>query len=127
MSTKSTGVRKWPAHRFWHRVPTSKIDREVVYRNRNHEVIVAAGAIQSPALLQLSGVGDTNVLSSLSTTTRLNLKQVGKTLQEQTMNSLAANGNGFDFGGSGPTDAIAYPNIYEVVGSGAQALINRIK
>ncbi|KAF9023612.1 hypothetical protein BDZ89DRAFT_1162684 [Hymenopellis radicata] len=93
----------------------------------NREVIIAAGAIQSPALLQLSGVGDSNILSSLGITTRLDLKQVGKNLQEQTMNSLGANGNGFDFGGSGPSDAIAYPNIYEVLGSGAQASINKIR
>ena len=43
------------------------------------------------------------------------------------MNSLGANGNGFDTGGRGPTDAIAYPNIYQLFGSGADASVQKIK
>ncbi|KAF8915748.1 hypothetical protein CPB85DRAFT_1293119 [Mucidula mucida] len=93
----------------------------------NREVIVAAGAIQSPALLQLSGIGDSDVLSPLGITTQLELKQVGKHLQEQTMNSLGANGNGYDYGGQGPSDAIAYPNIYQVFGDDAQTSISKIQ
>lgn len=47
------------------------------------EVILAAGAIQTPALLQLSGVGDSSALGSLGVTTHVNLKTVGRNLQEQ--------------------------------------------
>ena len=47
------------------------------------EVILAAGAIQTPALLQLSGIGDSNVLGSIGITTLVDLKTVGKNLQEQ--------------------------------------------
>ena len=47
------------------------------------EVILAAGAIQTPALLQLSGIGDTKVLTPLGITTLLNMKTVGRNLQEQ--------------------------------------------
>ena len=43
------------------------------------------------------------------------------------MSSLGASGNGFDQGGRGPTDAIAYPNIYQTLGSNANATVNKIK
>ncbi|KAJ3862922.1 GMC oxidoreductase-domain-containing protein [Lentinula novae-zelandiae] len=79
------------------------------------EIIVAAGAIQSPALLQLSGIGDSSLLNSLDIGTNLDMKGVGRNLQEQTMNSLGAGGN-FDYGGEGPSDCIAYPNIHQVFG-----------
>ncbi|KAL0579083.1 hypothetical protein V5O48_002925 [Marasmius crinis-equi] len=91
------------------------------------EVIVAAGAIQSPALLQHSGIGDSQVLGPLGIQTLVDLKTVGKNLQEQTMNSLGAGGNGFDFGGRGPSDAIAYPNIHQVFGDKAEDSISKIK
>ncbi|KAF8961146.1 hypothetical protein BDZ97DRAFT_1940106 [Flammula alnicola] len=90
------------------------------------EVIVAAGAIQTPTLLQLSGIGDSDVLGPLGITTNIDLKSVGKNLQEQTMSTLGAGGNGFDEGGSGPTDAIAYPNLYQIFGSTANATVSRI-
>lgn len=30
------------------------------------------------------------------------------------MSTLGARGNGFDVGGQGPTDTIAYPNLYQI-------------
>ncbi|KZT24335.1 GMC oxidoreductase [Neolentinus lepideus HHB14362 ss-1] len=93
----------------------------------SREVIVAAGAIQSPALLQLSGIGDSSVLGPLGIQTLLNLSTVGKNLQEQTMDSLGAHGNGFNVDGNGPADAIAYPNIYQVFGDQAQSMVNQIQ
>lgn len=47
------------------------------------EVILAAGAIQTPALLQLSGIGDASVLGSIGIIPRINLKTVGRNFQEQ--------------------------------------------
>jgi choline dehydrogenase len=47
------------------------------------EVILAAGAIQTPALLQLSGIGDAKVLKPLGITALIDLKTVGRNLQEQ--------------------------------------------
>jgi choline dehydrogenase-like flavoprotein len=38
---------------------------------------------QTPALLQLSGIGDSSILGPLGITTKINLKTVGKNLQEQ--------------------------------------------
>jgi choline dehydrogenase-like flavoprotein len=50
------------------------------------EVILAAGAIQTPALLQLSGIGDPAHLGSLGIQTVVNLPTVGKNLQDQVRN-----------------------------------------
>ncbi|KAF8067051.1 hypothetical protein FPV67DRAFT_1562496 [Lyophyllum atratum] len=85
------------------------------------EVIVAAGAIMTPQLLQLSGVGDSAVLGPLNITTRIDLKTVGRNLQEQSQSALGARSNGFDLGGRGPSNAIAFPNLYELFGSSANA------
>jgi len=43
------------------------------------------------------------------------------------MNSLGANGNGFDPDGNGPSDAIAYPNIYQLFGSEASTKVAQIQ
>ncbi|KAJ7474773.1 hypothetical protein FB451DRAFT_1558052 [Mycena latifolia] len=114
---KASGVE----YAYW----TNSTTRYTAYARR--EVIIAAGAIQTPALLQLSGIGDSAVLGPLGITTQIDLKTVGKNLQEQTMNSLGANGNGFDTGGSGPSDAIAFPNIYQLFGSQASAKVSQIQ
>lgn len=82
--------------------------------NARREVIISAGAIQSPALLQLSGIGDSNTLRPLGINTLVDLKTVGKNLQMQIINRLGASGTNFDKGGTGPSNAIAYPNIYQV-------------
>ncbi|KAJ6628061.1 hypothetical protein B0H10DRAFT_2209738 [Mycena sp. CBHHK59/15] len=114
---KASGVE----YAYW----TNSTTRYNAYARR--EVIIAAGAIQTPALLQLSGIGDSSLLGPLGITTQIDLKTVGKNLQEQTMNSLGASGNGFDMGGSGPSDAIAYPNIYQLFGSQASTKVSQIQ
>ncbi|KAG8721074.1 hypothetical protein FRC09_008530 [Ceratobasidium sp. 395] len=91
------------------------------------EVILAAGAINTPALLQLSGIGDKSKLTGLGIKSVVDLPTVGKNLQEQTMNSLGADGNGFDVGGSGPSDCIAYPNLYQVFGSQGATIASQIQ
>ncbi|MDC0196335.1 GMC family oxidoreductase N-terminal domain-containing protein [Gammaproteobacteria bacterium] len=48
----------------------------------NRETIIAAGAYNSPQLLQLSGVGDANHLSHLGIKIVLDKKSVGKNLQD---------------------------------------------
>lgn len=46
------------------------------------EVILSAGAFKSPALLELSGIGDTAVLTDAGITTLLDLPGVGSNLQD---------------------------------------------
>ncbi|KAG6860207.1 hypothetical protein C0995_014264 [Termitomyces sp. Mi166 len=90
------------------------------------EVIVAAGAIQTPALLQLSGIGDSAVLGPLGIKTRIDIKTVGRNLQEQPMSTLGATSNGFDVGGRGPSNAIAFPNLSQVFGGQTNRTAQRI-
>ena len=43
------------------------------------------------------------------------------------MNSLGAKGNGFNKGGRGPGDAIAFPNIYQVFGNQANSKVSAMQ
>lgn len=83
--------------------------------NARKEVIVAAGAIGTPQLLQLSGIGDPKVLNPLGINTVVNLPTVGRNLQEQSMSTLAHSAkSSFNPDGSGPSDCIAYPSLKEL-------------
>lgn len=50
--------------------------------NANREIILSAGAINSPQLLQLSGIGDPERLQRLGIQTQLALPEVGRNLQD---------------------------------------------
>ncbi|KDN53554.1 GMC oxidoreductase [Tilletiaria anomala UBC 951] len=76
-------------------------------------VIVAAGAIRSPQFLELSGIGDSNIIEPLGIKTVVDLKGVGRNLQDQTMNTIGAAIKS-DFQGSGPSSTIAYPTIWQL-------------
>ncbi|KAL2256053.1 hypothetical protein VTK26DRAFT_2264 [Humicola hyalothermophila] len=51
----------------------------------NKEVILAAGAIMSPVLLQVSGIGPSPILKDLNVTVRVDLPGVGHNLQDHAM------------------------------------------
>ncbi len=51
-----------------------------VYARR--EVIISAGAVQSPQLLELSGIGNRTVLSKAGIPTRVHNPNVGENLQD---------------------------------------------
>lgn len=53
------------------------------------EVILAAGAIQSPQLLELSGIGRKDVLDRLGIDVKIDLPGVGENVQEHSMISTA--------------------------------------
>ncbi|KAJ5279272.1 hypothetical protein N7478_004644 [Penicillium angulare] len=57
----------------------------------SREVILAAGALKSPLLLELSGVGNPDILSKHGIETKINLPTVGENLQDQMNNGLAYN------------------------------------
>lgn len=57
--------------------------------NAKNEVILAAGGIHSPQILQLSGIGPTNVLSAANITTIVDLPGVGQNFQDHPMLSIA--------------------------------------
>lgn len=62
--------------------------REETWRARR-EVIVSAGAIESPKLLMLSGIGDGAALQALGIEPRVHAPEVGKNLQDHFMVRMA--------------------------------------
>ncbi|KZV75303.1 GMC oxidoreductase [Peniophora sp. CONT] len=92
----------------------------------SREVILAAGAIRTPALLQLSGIGDAPLLESQGIEVLLDLPGVGRNLQEQTNMVMAASGGGFESGGVGPNSVLAFPSIYELFGANASAKVDEM-
>ncbi|KAI1137459.1 putative GMC oxidoreductase [Hypoxylon sp. FL0543] len=55
----------------------------------DREVILAAGAIQSPKILELSGIGDESLLSRFGIVTKVNNPNVGENLQDHLMTGVS--------------------------------------
>ncbi|KAJ9605886.1 hypothetical protein H2200_009735 [Cladophialophora chaetospira] len=72
--------------------------------------------MQSPQLLELSGVGEPAILKPLGIDVVKAMPQVGRNFEEQTKNSVNFKPKSTDFKGSGPSSAIAFPNVYQVLG-----------
>lgn len=85
--------------------------------NASKEVILASGSMQSPQILELSGVGDPAVLKTAGVTLKRSLLGVGKNLQEQTKNTLDFAALSTNFNGSGPSSALAFPNVAQLLGT----------
>ncbi len=66
-----------------------QIRGERVEVKANQQVIVSAGALQTPQLLMLSGIGDPDVLSKFGIVTKLDLPGVGRNLQDHIDCALA--------------------------------------
>ncbi|KZS92239.1 alcohol oxidase [Sistotremastrum niveocremeum HHB9708] len=106
----------------------SSSSSKVYTAHARNQVVLAAGSISSPAILQRSGVGDPALLNPLGIKVVNPLVSVGLNLQEQTIDSLGAHGNSkFNAGGSGPSDCIAFPNIDQVFGSASTGIKNGIR
>lgn len=65
------------------------------------QVIISAGSLQSPQLLELSGIGNTTLLASLGISTVVNLPAVGSQLQDHTTYAGAFRFNVSSFTGGG--------------------------
>lgn len=85
----------------------------------NKEVIISAGALVSPLLLELSGVGNPSVLSKHGIETVVDLPTVGENLQDQINNELIytppSNFTASYDGGGGAF--VAYPSAAQVFGT----------
>lgn len=66
-------------------------DGQVLTIYADREVILSAGAIRSPAILEYSGVGNPSVLSKYNINTTINLPAVGENFQDQTVLGVTAN------------------------------------
>jgi choline dehydrogenase len=95
---------------------------ERLFVKATREVLLAAGAMQSPQLLELSGVGDPAILNKAGVPIQKTLMGVGKNLQEQTKNTITYIPKSDDFDGSGPPSAIAFPNVRQLLGNMSSAV-----
>lgn len=80
------------------------------------EVIVSAGALASPLILELSGIGNPTVLSKFNIPVVVDLPTVGENLQDQTNTVLSSNVAG-NATYSGIGDLVAYPTAADIFGS----------
>jgi choline dehydrogenase-like flavoprotein len=90
------------------------------------EVLLAAGSLQSPQLLELSGVGDPEVLAAAGVPLKMASPNVGKNMQEQTKNTLWFDPVSTDFDGSGPPNAIAFPTVDQLFKNNSAAMYKTI-
>ncbi|TGJ81798.1 hypothetical protein E0Z10_g6978 [Xylaria hypoxylon] len=76
-------------------------DGELVDVTAAEEVILSAGALRSPLILESSGVGNPSLLNSLGIETRVDLPGVGEYLQEQP-NTVLVYSSTLNWSGSAP-------------------------
>jgi len=69
---------------------------ETIYASK--EVILSAGSLKSPVILELSGIGNPDILKKHGITSKVNLSSVGENLQDQTNNGLSYEGKEFWLG-----------------------------
>jgi choline dehydrogenase len=132
----------------------SSRDSETYTVQANTEVILAAGVIGSPHILQLSGVGPSSLLQACGIDVVLDLPGVGAHLQDHVSTALVysttadvtgdeiagnttfsddqlnlwSSGNGNSSLFSAPNEAITYANLTTVLGaSAAQTYISQVK
>ncbi|KAK0638203.1 Glucose oxidase [Lasiodiplodia hormozganensis] len=90
----------------------------------NKEVILSAGSLKSPLLLELSGVGNPDILKAAGVEVKVELPAVGENLQDQT-------NNGFDGVAtksfSGTAVNVAYPNVEDIFGNRTAAIAADVK
>lgn len=95
----------------------------------NKEVILSAGALISPLLLELSGVGNPSILSAYGIDTVVDLPTVGENLQDQINNELIYTppSNFTATYDNGSAQFVAYPMASHVLGSNATSTAAALK
>lgn len=101
-------------------------DCEVQSVDTKREVLLAAGSLQSPQLLELSGVGDPEILEAAGVPLKLDSPNVGKNMQEQTKNTLWFNPVSTEFDGTGPPNAISFPTVNQLFKNNSEAMYSSI-
>ena len=80
----------------------------------NGEVILSAGALNTPGILERSGIGAKDVLQKHNIEQIIDLPGVGKNLQEQTMNTMGGKAD-LDWSGGGPSNMIANTAVTQLM------------
>lgn len=75
---------------------TSSEGVETIYASK--EVILSAGSLKTPGILELSGIGNPSILQGYNISVKVNNTAVGENLQDQTNNGLSYKGKEFWLG-----------------------------
>ncbi|BCR95033.1 GMC family oxidoreductase [Aspergillus luchuensis] len=89
----------------------------------SQEVIISAGSLKSPGILELSGIGNRDILERYNISVRVDLPTVGENLQDQTNAGLGASTTP----GLTGTKTVVYPNIYDVLGNDTLAVAQSVR
>ncbi|KAK2624714.1 hypothetical protein QTJ16_005907 [Diplocarpon rosae] len=104
-------------------VEITSADGTITTISARKEVILSAGALRSSGILELSGVGNPDILEALGIDVVVDLPAVGENLQDQ-VNS------GFSFTSSpvssGSANFISYPNAEDIYGAHLSSLAEAI-
>lgn len=81
------------------------------------EVILSAGSMRSPFLLELSGIGEAALLKKIGVTPKVDLPGVGRNHQEQYQVGVGAPVANLSWHGFGASSSIAQSSIRQLMGS----------
>lgn len=94
---------------------------ETIYASK--EVILSAGSLRSPMLLELSGIGNPNILRQFDIPVQVNISTVGENLQDQTNNGFSYEGNDIWLGS--PTFS-ALPSADDIFGENVSTIASDV-
>lgn len=97
-------------------------DGEPYLIHANREIILSAGAFRSPAILELSGVGNPKILSKYSINTTVDLPSVGENLQDQTTMAITATSIGYN--STGFPVFVSHTSFQDLFGAESDAVYN---
>ncbi|OJD35545.1 glucose oxidase [Diplodia corticola] len=93
--------------------------------NASREIIVSAGALRTPSILELSGIGNTQILSKAGIETKVSLPGVGEHLVDQ-INSGITFSKATSQTYTGAAGYAAYPNVTDVFGNSTSAFASSV-
>jgi choline dehydrogenase len=101
-------------------VVQSAADSEEITLSTKGEVILSAGSIRSPFLLEHSGVGDKAILDKIEVKQMIDLPGVGKNLAEQCQVGVNAKNKNPAWKGDGASSSIAQPTAKHIFANVSQ-------
>ena len=92
----------------------------------NHEVILAAGTLKTPQVLELSGVGNPTILNKYNIPVKVSLPGVGENLQDQINNAAGFSSNA-QTSYTGERGWALYANATDIFGSSTSSEASTVK
>ncbi|KAE8418594.1 putative glucose oxidase [Aspergillus pseudocaelatus] len=97
--------------------------RQINVVNARREVIMAAGAMRTPAILELSGVGNPRILEKYGIPVQVNLPSVGENLQDQLNTSIVVSTKTPITG----TRTVAFASASDIFGSSVESVATLVR